>query len=631
MKNPPMTPADFTDEVRQQPKLVENPTDFFNGVFTEPYRFIRIAYRHSEDAVNSEGTSGVVVSDGTGNTFTPPTYETFQAVQIVPFEAIQNFREPELLSDLGWYTLFTEAINEALLAWDVRGDDTEQSIDTQLTSNPYYWDFVVQRKDPGLVRWDDMTFVDIDTDGTGLMKIENPIITNPNYPAGNLEFARRDTTLIAGSTGGNAIFKILAGAITTELNFDGTIYQGGQTDDTGRRDHVVITNSNDMYVAPLNPDGTAPPTTPEIPITPADKMPRFTDGASISSIMARVGTAITDVVLPEATGGDGALTYSLTPNLPNGLVFTAATRTLSGNPSAAIGQTTYTYKATDADGDEATLQFTITVVAADAIPDPICKAGFAYNARTGLCENTLFGTTETPTCPEGWVWNAVTKACERKTAPPTPEIPITPADKMPAFADGASISDISGTVGTKIDDVTLPEATGGDGVLTYSLAPSLRGSGLAFNPDTRVISGTPTTVLATEMTYTVTDADGDTAELKFSFDIQTPSPFFRGFFTFEGTDLGLDIVLKVGEDVNTTFSTAAVFGPTPRIRLNPSRITVSPSLPSGLQISNVNAQGGGGIFSGTPISAQAKTRYTYTFTDRTGTASTDDIYITINA
>ena len=54
----------------------------------------------------------------------------------------------------------------------------------------------------------------------------------------------------------------------------------------------------------------------------------------------------------------------MTPKLPDGLTFDApATRTLSGTPTAAQAATRYTYTVTDADGDPATLPFTLTVAA----------------------------------------------------------------------------------------------------------------------------------------------------------------------------------------------------------------------------------------------------------------------------
>ena len=67
------------------------------------------------------------------------------------------------------------------------------------------------------------------------------------------------------------------------------------------------------------------------------------------------------LTLPAATGGDGALSYALTPALPSGLSFDAATREVSGTPTKALGATEYTLTATDEDGDKATLSFEIEV------------------------------------------------------------------------------------------------------------------------------------------------------------------------------------------------------------------------------------------------------------------------------
>ena len=61
-----------------------------------------------------------------------------------------------------------------------------------------------------------------------------------------------------------------------------------------------------------------------------------------------VGTAIEPLTLPEVTGGTPPLTYSVTPALPAGLTFDAATRTISGTPLAASPATEYIYTVTDA-------------------------------------------------------------------------------------------------------------------------------------------------------------------------------------------------------------------------------------------------------------------------------------------
>ena len=73
-----------------------------------------------------------------------------------------------------------------------------------------------------------------------------------------------------------------------------------------------------------------------------------------------MGEATPPVTLPEATGSNGDLTYSLTP-VPAGLTFAPATRVLSGTPTA-VGRHGVTYTATAATGSKKTsVVFTITV------------------------------------------------------------------------------------------------------------------------------------------------------------------------------------------------------------------------------------------------------------------------------
>ena len=72
-----------------------------------------------------------------------------------------------------------------------------------------------------------------------------------------------------------------------------------------------------------------------------DTAPSF----SVTSIAAQnylTGTAV-NFTLPAATGGNGDITYTLTgATLPAGLTFDAATRILSGTPTATRAMTTYT-------------------------------------------------------------------------------------------------------------------------------------------------------------------------------------------------------------------------------------------------------------------------------------------------
>ena len=170
---------------------------------------------------------------------------------------------------------------------------------------------------------------------------------------------------------------------------------------------------------------------------------------------------ISTETLPAASGGDGVLTYAISPDLPAGLNFDPATRQLSGTPATPQPATLYTYTATDSDTvgpDSTSLTFTIAVE----------------------------------------------------------------ADRVPAFQQ-VSIPDKNYVQNLPIGTETLPAASGGDGVLTYAISPDLP-AGLAFDPATRLLSGTPTAPQsATRYTYTATDSDTvspDSASLTFTITVQ---------------------------------------------------------------------------------------------------------------
>ena len=95
---------------------------------------------------------------------------------------------------------------------------------------------------------------------------------------------------------------------------------------------------------------------------PSDTAPVF--AVTVANRTYTEGEAISPLMLPEASSGNGTLSYSLTPTVP-GLTFNSATSTLSGTPTAA-GTYDMTYQAVDGDAntavsDAATVTFTITV------------------------------------------------------------------------------------------------------------------------------------------------------------------------------------------------------------------------------------------------------------------------------
>ena len=222
----------------------------------------------------------------------------------------------------------------------------------------------------------------------------------------------------------------------------------------------------------------------------------FAADAAIDDYTYTAGTAIVDVVLPEASGGAGELTYSVSA-LPTGLSFDAATRTISGTPTAETNGITIVYTATDEDGTTDTLTFTITV-----------HLAFEEN----FDQFDLFG--------EG-------------AGAEEPEVPEASEEPSLAFADDAVINDQVYTAEWPIADVVLPEASGGTGDLTYSV--SALPAGLSFDAATRTLSGTPTEVTdgAVTIVYTVIDEEENAAALTFTITVNEGLTF-EDFFDLFG-------------------------------------------------------------------------------------------------
>ena len=308
-----------------------------------------------------------------------------------------------------------------------------------------------------------------------------------------------------------------------------------------------------------------------------DLRPSF--GATVVNRHWIAGTAAS-LQLPAASGGDATVSYALTGpgavttlSLPQGLSWTAATRTISGTPGAAAAAATYTWTVTDGDGDAAQLSFAITVAAANA-PKP---TSLALSAPTGFDGDYAAGE----------VIRAIVSFDKNVTVTGTPRLALDVGGvtRQAAYASGSSDADdlafqytvtasdfdgdgldigsdaltlnggsivdagnasvaaslglgglaVGGPSGRTVRDTrpvfsqaasaanrslekdaatstTLPLATGGDGTVTYSISPALP-AGLALARARPTITGTPTATGATTHTLTATDADGDRATL----------------------------------------------------------------------------------------------------------------------
>ena len=290
---------------------------------------------------------------------------------------------------------------------------------------------------------------------------------------------------------------------------------------------------------------------------------RFIVGTSIDDQTYTIGGAIT-LVLPTATGGAAPLSYSLTP-LPPGLMLLAPTADhpplLVGTPTqtASSPPETVTYTAYSADiRPTATLTFNIAVnlLRLDNLDFPN-QAYTVGRAITPLTLPSASGGTGTliytlrpasiriPPIPPGLTFNPV-----MRTLSGTPTEPSA-ATNMVYSATDANLAAVSGTFSLTVAPVptpsippqvytvnqdvavTLPFA-GGTAPFTYTLTRIDSGrvlpSGLTFNSVTGAIVGSPKVLFGdingVSLRYTVTDANGASAEQVFTLRVVNPPPVF---------------------------------------------------------------------------------------------------------
>ncbi|MFZ4400637.1 MAG: putative Ig domain-containing protein, partial [Bacteroidales bacterium] len=339
------------------------------------------------------------------------------------------------------------------------------------------------------------------------------------------------------------------------------------------------------------------------------------------------GTPITSLS-PSVSGGT-VISYTVNPALPNGILLNTLTGEISGTSTVVLAAATYTVTATNSGGNSTfDLEITVNDIAPTdlvyASPNVFTKTVAISNITPTNSGGTVISYSVLPSLPSGLLLNNSTGVISGTPSVLSPQntyvitasntggfttfnVIITVNAVAPSTLHYTPDS-IVATKGVSII-ISTPGNNGGD-IVHYSINQTLA-SGLSFDTLTGVISGTPTILMTTLTTYTITGSNtGGSTQCSFKLKVNDVPP---SNMTYTPSSL------IAAKDVTSISALPSASGG-PVVSYN-----ITPALPSGVSLNTVT-----GEISGISTVLSSLTTYTITATNSGGSTTADFTLTIIN-